>query len=91
MEDLFSRAALELDSFYDSLEEMLRSRREASRAELQSLSQSFQQKWSSEEFAEAVEEVKLMKRDIEENVESIIGEVEEETFVQCVESYKERL
>jgi hypothetical protein len=32
-----------------------------------------------------------MQRDIEENVESIIGQVDEETFVQCVENYKERL
>jgi hypothetical protein len=33
----------------------------------------------------------MMKKDIEENVESIIGEVEEDTFIQCVENYKDRL
>jgi len=29
-----------------------------------------------------------MRDDIEGNIESIVGEVDEETFAHCVESYK---
>ena len=32
-----------------------------------------------------------MKSDIEENIESIVGQIDTETFDQCVDNYKEKI
>jgi len=35
-------------------------------------------------ICESLNEIKVMKTDIEENIESIVGQIDTETFEQCV-------
>ena len=42
-------------------------------------------------MVESLNEIHVMKIDIEENIESIVGQIDSSTFEQCVESYKEKI
>lgn len=40
---------------------------------------------------ESLKEIQAMKNDIEGNIESIVQDVDESTFEQCFQSYRERI
>ena len=40
---------------------------------------------------ESITEIQVMKVDIEQNIESIVGQIDTATFEQCVDNYRENL
>ena len=95
-EELFTRKMEEQERLYDAAEQLVLKAREESRGSLMRMKEEWVGRVSGNGSVYASdsapqEDLSVMRDDIEGNLESIISEVDEETFQQCVGNYRERL
>lgn len=58
---------------------------------IEAMRDEWQARLFEEQKTDPTKEIKVMRDDIENNIESIVGEVEEDTFKECVDNYMTRL
>lgn len=77
----------------DKIEEILQFHRVEGRNILRKMFYEYQKQPINDQniISESLQEIQIMKSDIEGNIESIVQDVDEATFDQCVDSYRQRI